>query len=189
MTVIAVAAILVWAKQSGTPLHALGLVRPTSWATTIAVGVAFGIVLKLLMKSVVMPLLGASELNHAYQYLVGNTAALPEMLFTVVVIAGFGEELVYRGFLFNRLSVLAGSGAWGKAAVVLLTSALFGVVHRFDQGLPGVQQATVVGLVFGSIFAVTRQLWPLIVAHAAFDVTAVFIIYWNLEATVAHLVW
>jgi hypothetical protein len=34
---------------------------------------------------------------------------------------------------------------------------------------------------------VTGRLWTLIVAHAAFDVTAVLLIYWNLEADVAHL--
>jgi membrane protease YdiL (CAAX protease family) len=65
---------------------------------------------------------------------------------------------------------------------------LFGLAHYADQGLSGVQQATIVGIVFAAVFAVTRNLWPLIVAHAAFDVTAVFIIYRDLESYVAHLV-
>jgi hypothetical protein len=52
----------------------------------------------------------------------------------------------------------------------------------------GVQQATVTGLVFGAIFAITSRIWMLMVAHAAFDVTALAIIYWNLESDVAHLV-
>jgi hypothetical protein len=38
------------------------------------------------------------------------------------------------------------------------------------------------------IFSITGRIWVLVVAHAAFDVTAVAIIYWNLESTVAHLV-
>ncbi|MEO6263381.1 MAG: CPBP family glutamic-type intramembrane protease [Luteimonas sp.] len=50
------------------------------------------------------------------------------------------------------------------------------------------EQATIVGLVFGTIFAVTGRIWMLMVAHAAFDLTAYAIIYWNLESTVAHLV-
>lgn len=45
-----------------------------------------------------------------------------------------------------------------------------------------------VGFVFGTIFAVTRPIWMLMVAHAAFDLTAVAIIYWDLELAVAHLV-
>ncbi|TMH27678.1 MAG: CPBP family intramembrane metalloprotease [Betaproteobacteria bacterium] len=58
---------------------------------------------------------------------------------------------------------------------------------REDQGLPGVEQAAVTGLVFGTVFAVTGQLWLPMVAHAAFDVTAVALIYWNWESAVAHL--
>jgi len=44
------------------------------------------------------------------------------------------------------------------------------------------------GLVFGTVFALTGQIWLPMVAHAAFDVTAVLIIYGKLESTVAHLV-
>jgi membrane protease YdiL (CAAX protease family) len=46
----------------------------------------------------------------------------------------------------------------------------------------------VTGLAFGSIFAVTGGIWIPIFAHAAFDVVAVAIIYLDLEATVAHLI-
>jgi membrane protease YdiL (CAAX protease family) len=71
---------------------------------------------------------------------------------------------------------------------VLLTAALFGAIHIPEQGLAGAEQAAIGGLVFGTIFALTRRLWLLIFAHAAFNVVAVYIIYWNLESTIAHLV-
>lgn len=45
-----------------------------------------------------------------------------------------------------------------------------------------------VGLVFGTIFAVTGRIWMLMCAHTAFDLTALGIIYWDLESDVAHLV-
>ena len=48
------------------------------------------------------------------------------------------------------------------------------------------QQAALAGLVFGTVFAVTGQIWLPMVAHAAFDVTAVALIYWNWESAVAH---
>jgi membrane protease YdiL (CAAX protease family) len=38
------------------------------------------------------------------------------------------------------------------------------------------------------MYAVTGNLWMPIVAHSAFDLTAYGIIYWNLEARLAHLV-
>jgi CAAX protease family protein len=144
--------------------------------------------LKLLMKSIVMPLLGADPINHTYHYLVGNRAAVPGMLFAMIVGAGFGEETVFRGYLFERLGKLFGPGAGAKTSIVLLTAGLFGLAHYPEQGLAGAEQATIVGLVFGTIFAVTGRIWMLMCAHAAFDLIALAIIYWNLESAVAHLV-
>jgi membrane protease YdiL (CAAX protease family) len=180
--------VLLWVQLSRTPWREIGYVRPRSWVRTVLAGVVLGVVFKLAMKAIVMPLLGADPINQAFHYLVGNTAALPAVLYLVIVGAGFGEETVFRGFLFERLGKLLGPGAWAKVSIVLMTSALFGFVHYPEQGLAGVQQATIVGVVFGAIFAVTGRLFMLMVAHAAFDVAAVAIIYWDLETTVARAV-
>lgn len=180
--------VLLWAAASGTRFRELGFTRHRRWALTIGAAVILGIAFKLLMKAVVMPLLGADPINWAYHYLAGNTAALPLMLVNVIVAAGFGEEIVYRGYLFERLGKLLGTRVLAKAAIVVMGAAIFGAAHYGNQGLAGVQQAAIVGLVFGTFFAVTNRLWPLIIAHAAFDVAALFIIYWDVEAQIAHWV-
>ena len=180
--------VLLWAWRSHTPWRDIGYVRPRSWIGSLAVGVVFGCVFKLLMKAIVMPLLGAPEMNSAYHYVIGNRAALPGLVFTMIVGAGFGEETIFRGFLFERLGKLFGTGASAKVLIVLLTSAVFALGHYANLGIPGVEQAMITGLVFGAIFAVTGRIWMVMCAHAAFDLMAVAIIYWNLEAAVAHLV-
>lgn len=180
--------VLAWVRRSRTPWSAIGFVRPKSWLRTLAVGIVFGVALKLLMKSVVMPLLGAPPVNAAHHHLAGNLAAMPGFVLTIVVNAGFVEETLYRGFLFERLARLLGRGAVAKILTVLLTSALFGLAHYPEQGLPGVQQASVVGLVFGTVFAVTGRIWMLMFAHAAFDLAALWIIYRDLEVEVAHFI-
>ena len=180
--------VLLWAWRARISWSEIGFVRPAHWPRLIIAGLAFGIAFKLLMKSVVMPLLGAPPLNPAFQFLVGNSAALPGILYLVVVGAGFGEEVVFRGYAFERLGRLFGKSTGAKIAIVLLTSAWFGADHYPLQGIAGVQQATIVGLTFGTIFAITRRLSLLIFAHAAFDLTAVAIIYWNLEMKIAHLI-
>jgi len=180
--------VLAWARRSRTPWREIGYVRPKSWIGTVAVGIALGTAFKFLMKMIVMPLLGADPINPAYHYLAGNRAALPGMLFNVTVGAGFGEETVFRGYLFERLGKLFGRGVGATTAVVVLTSAWFGLIHYPIQGLAGAEQAAILGLVYGTIFAITGRIWMLMFAHAAFDVTAVLIIYWNLESYVAHLV-
>lgn len=180
--------VLAWVRWSRTPWREIGYVRPRSWIVIVAVGIAFGIAFKFLMKAIVMPLFGAPPVNQAFHYLVGNTAALPAAIFAMIVGAGFGEETVFRGYMFERFGKLLGSAAWARVIIVLLTSVWFGLSHYFLQGIAGVEQATIFGLVFGTIFAVTGRIWMLMIAHAAFDLTALAIIYWDLESRVAHLV-
>jgi membrane protease YdiL (CAAX protease family) len=155
---------------------------------SVIVGIVFGSAFKILMKAIVMPLLGADPINRAFHDLVGNRAAIPGFLITILAFAGFGEETVFRGYLFERLGKLFGNGAGAKTATVLITSLLFGLAHYKVQGFFGTEQATIVGLVFGTIFAITRRIWTLMITHVAFDLTAYAIIYWNLETKVAHLV-
>ena len=178
--------VLLWARLSGTPLKALGFVAPRSWPLTVLVAAAAGIVLKLALKAIVMPLLRADPVNWPYHYLQGNAAALPGILLTVIVVGGFGEETVYRGFLFERFGHVWGEGSVARAATIALTTTLFALGHYSDQGWPGVEQAVVTGGVFGTVFAARRQLWPVVIAHAAYDVTAVVLIYAGWEERVAH---
>ncbi len=184
---VAAVLVLAWAQLSQTPLRALGFTAPPSWTVAVTGGVLFGIAFKLGMKALVMPLLGAPAINSRYHFLAGNPAALPGMLATVVISGGVAEELFFRGYLFERFGKLLGQGKAALAVTILLSATLFALAHYQDQLLPGAEQATVTGLVFGGIFAWRRQLWDVIIAHAAFDVTAVALIYWGWEAPVAHL--
>ena len=180
--------VLVWTRLSHTPWREIGYVRPPSWIGSVMVGLVFGVAFKFAMKAIVMPLLGAPPINEAYHFLAGNTAALPWMLYVIIVGAGFGEETVFRGWMFERFGKLFGPGVWAKILIVLITSVWFALAHYSVQGVPGVEQAMVTGLVFGTIFAVTGQLPMLMVAHVAFDLTALAMIYWDIESDVAHLI-
>jgi len=179
--------VLAWVSLSRTRWSEMGFTRPRSWLATIASGILLGAGFKIVLKAIVLPWMGADPINHAYHFLVGNTAALPAMMFTVFVGAAFGEEVLFRSYLFERLGRLLGSSAGARVTIVTVTAVLFGLAHLRDQGIVGAEQATIVGLIFGGIYAATRQIALLMIAHAAFDVTAVAIIYFDLEAKVAHL--
>jgi uncharacterized protein len=178
--------VLAWVSLSRTPWRDIGYVRPRSWARTIAIGIIFGVAFKLLMKAIVMPLLGAPPVNQAYHWVAGNTAALPYMMYLMVVVAGFGEETLYRGWMFERLGKLFGASVWAKASIIVLTAMVFAAPHYLDQRIAGVEQALISGLVFGTIFARTGRIFLLMVAHAAFDLAALALIYFDCEPAVAH---
>lgn len=179
--------VLTWVWLSKTPWREIGLVRPRSWIAGAVIGIAGGVALKFFTKAVVLPLLGADPVNQMYHYIAGNPQAALEFAVYVIIGAGFSEETVFRGYFFERLGKLFGQSAGAKVAIVVLTSALFGVLH-YQQGLAGIEQATLVGLIFGSVFAITGRLYTLMIAHAAFDLTAVAMIYYDVEIQVSHLI-
>ena len=180
--------VLIWTKISNTPWREIGYVQPRSWMKTIAIGIAFGVAFKFTMKALVMPLFGAPPINWAYHFVTGNSAVIPFMLYLIIVTAGFGEETLFRGWMFERLGKLFGQTVAAKIGIVLITAILFAAAHYPGQGIPGVEQAFCTGLIFGSIFAVTGQLFMLMIAHTAFDLTALWMIYYDLEAPIAHFI-
>ncbi|MBI1328718.1 MAG: CPBP family intramembrane metalloprotease [Alphaproteobacteria bacterium] len=179
--------VVLWVWLSKMPWRDIGYVKPKSWIATIVLGIAFGVALKIAMKAVVMPLLGAPPSNAAFHEIAANTNALLEFAAYAVIGAGWGEETVFRGWLFERLGKLFGESFVAKALIVILGAALFGVAH-WQQGLPGIEQATIVGFLFGAIFMSTGRLIPLMFAHGAFDITAALMIFTGTESQFSHLV-
>ena len=181
-------AVIVWAYWSRTPWEQLGFSRPASWRWTVAGGLVLGVALKLTAKAVVLPALGAPPTNPAYAAFAGNAALLPQAVFLAVVMGGIAEEIFWRGFLFQRLRALLGDAPAARVAIVAVTALAFALAHYAEQGVQGVEQGLLTGAVFGTLFAATGILWPVMIAHAAYDLTAFATIYLGLETATAHLV-
>lgn len=77
--------------------------------------------------------------------------------------AGVCEEFLFRGLLMGMLA--AAFGIW---PAILLSSAVFGLVHAY-QGVAGVGRAGLVGLVLALVVVLTGSLYVAILAHAAID--------------------
>jgi membrane protease YdiL (CAAX protease family) len=115
----------------------------------------------------------------SYDYLRGNLPLLIVALGSVYVTASFGEEIIYRGFLINRIAEV-GSGsraAWTLA--VLISSIVLGLINS-DWALTGIVQMTFMGLAFGlSYLLLGRNLWPLILAHGYLDTILILQLYFS----------
>ena len=160
-----------------------GLTLPGRWPRALAVGTIAGIVLEILSAFVVEPalarLFGKSADLSDLRPLVGNATLLLVALAANWILAALGEELVYRGYLMNRVAGLAGgtTGAW--AASVIVVSALFGWGH-VDQGLTGQVQASIDGLMLGLLYLATRRnLLVPIVSHGVSNSLAFVLMYFG----------
>ena len=91
-------------------------------------------------------------------------------LFIHIGISAFFEELLVRGYLLPRFERLLAS-TW---ASLVLTALIFGGLH-LDQGIGGVVATTLAGLVYGGAFCWFRRLWPIVVAHALYNLGAMLL--------------
>lgn len=78
------------------------------------------------------------------------------MLFTLAIVPGFVEELLFRGVILNNLL------PFGRTTAVFASALLFGIMH---QNAGQFLYATVAGLVFGYIYVHTRSLWCCVLMH------------------------
>ncbi len=151
-----------------------GLERPDSWPRTIikSLGVSLGVLVAVVV--LVNPAIGALGLpdrDLSRLDIIEND--LPNLLVNLIVVwitAAFVEELLFRGYLINRLVDLQGGATWLTWVVALVGSALiFGLPH-FDQGAEGMIHTGAIGFVFGLAFLATgRKLWPVVLSHGLID--------------------
>lgn len=80
----------------------------------------------------------------------------------VALTAGFTEEFVYRGVALWGLAGWLGQGPWASAAI---TSAAFGILHRY-QGLIGILRGTALGFVLAGTVILGGGLPAAMGAHA-----------------------
>ena len=89
----------------------------------------------------------------------GNLEFTLYQLGGVAIGAGFGEEFLFRGFLFQRVAMMFGGSklAWSIACVI--QAAAFGLLHAY-QGPLGIVLTASIGLINGLVFlAAGRNLW------------------------------
>ncbi len=104
-----------------------------------------------------------------YDYLKDNFGMLILTLGGVYIVSSFGEEVIYRAFLINRISELGQTTKKATIIAVILSSIIFGLVH-YEWGPMGIVQTGFMGLALGICYIkLKRRLWILILAHAYMD--------------------
>lgn len=162
----------------------VGLVWPARPGRALALGVAAGLAMELIAIYVSEPTF-ARWLGHLpdrsdFRPLIGNVALLALALALNWTLAAVGEEMVYRGFLLDRVATLFGRSRLGWGLALCVVSALFGWAHREGQGAAGMVQEGFAGLLLGLLYlASKRNLTIPIVAHGVSNTLAFALIYFG----------
>lgn len=91
----------------------------------------------------------------------------------ISITAGVCEEIIFRGFLLRYLH----AGPWHLtlAAAIVIAAAIFGLQHLY-QGVAGVMQTAVLGVLFSLIFLVTGTLLVPMLLHCVMDLRVLLLI-------------
>lgn len=104
-----------------------------------------------------------------YQYLQNNIFMLAITLLGTYIVSSFGEEVIYRAFLINRLLEIGLDSKMGKYATILVSAIIFGLVH-YQWGAMGIIQTGFMGLALGYFYIkFEKKLWILVLAHGYMD--------------------
>lgn len=179
LNLLALGWISLWIRGLGWRDVGLRLYR--GWGRTIALGVACGAGIEALELFVTQPLL--VRLTHHwpdlsdFRGLQWNFKLLPVALLLTWTLAAFGEEMVFRGYLMNRVADLFGRKRPAWILSLLLVSAVFGFAHLY-QGSTGVIENAIDGLLLGIIYLrCDNKLSVPIVAHGVTDTIDFLLIF------------
>lgn len=128
---------------------------------------------------------GETDLS-ALEGLKGNFINYILFILMMQVVAAFGEEIFYRGYVTKRIAVILGNSKKGWIAGIVISSIIFGFAHLY-QGGSGVITTGFIALIFGAIFYNNQQnLWVGIVTHGFYDVFGITMIYYGQERLISN---
>jgi hypothetical protein len=130
----------------------LGLRRPAvGWWVLARQMLAFATAWTVLSLAVFIPvanhLSGHRQDVSDFAEVEGNLDMLAVLVVLSWTLAAFCEEVAFRGYVLTRTRDLLGTGRAAVVAGVLVSAALFGLIHT-EQGVVGVTLATLDGMAY-----------------------------------------
>jgi len=159
----------------------VGFTRPSSWKVALLIGLLAGVIIEAFELFISQPLLarwlGKMPDLSAFSAVHGHLKIAIIYILLIWILAAFGEELVYRGYLLNRLAGLFRFTRSGWAMSLIVIAIVFGSSHT-GQGSTGIMENVWDGLLLGAVYlACGRNLTAAIVAHGVTDTVDLLLMY------------
>jgi uncharacterized protein len=159
----------------------VGLQRSESWFKTIVIGASAGIGIELLELFITQPFLvrlnGKMPDLSQFQILRHNPKMLLIGLGLTWTLAAFGEEMVYRGYLMNRVAGLGRGSRLAWTVSLILVKVLFGAAHM-GQGITGMIENAIDGTLLGVLYLYRKNsLATPVIAHGITDTVDLLLLF------------
>jgi uncharacterized protein len=178
---LAFASLSLWLR--GLSWRDVGLGRSKAWwkvaLQAVLAALFIAIVVNLVTAPLVHRLVSSSANNSRFENIRGNFMGLLGWLSVAWTLAAFGEEMIFRGYLMNRIADLVGRTRMGWIISLFGSSLIFGLGHGY-QGLVGIINTATIGLLLGTLYLINkRNLWVNIVCHGVIDSISLISLYFS----------
>jgi membrane protease YdiL (CAAX protease family) len=178
--VVCLAVIIFYLRGQKKTLRGLGLKRNGLTTHTLIVGILSALLWIAFNKWVYHPFIThffVVEPYTEYDFIRNKLSNLIITLIAAWIIAGFYEEIVFRGFIQTTIREWLVKSRHSFWLAGFLTSILFGLYH-WQQGIFGIVGSLLAGLFWTFLlWRYKGNLWYPIISHAIYDTIALTMIY------------
>jgi uncharacterized protein len=185
---LVIALLTFWATRWDLEYFGLGKAK---WTLSIVPAIGYTMIIILLNDFLIEPLTEILtnepvDLSN-FEGRRGNLQNLLIMLAIMWVMAAFGEEFFYRGYVMKRLAILFGNNNSSWILAVFISSILFGLTHGY-QGISGMITTGIVGLILALAFYRNRSNLAVgILTHGIYDTYGILLIYFEKELVLKNI--
>lgn len=179
---LAIGWLSLWLRRVG--WRGVGLSKPYHFGKTLLFGIIIGLGYQALDVLLIAPVLerltGVPIDLSQFDLLQGNLLLTLFVLVFSWLLAAFGEEMVFRGYLFQRFADLFPNDSRRLIFALVLSAALFSLGHLY-QGVTGLIDTFLAGIVLGGLYLFSGQnLWLPILTHGVINTAGFLLIYWGI---------
>lgn len=159
----------------------VGLFRKRSWRAVAMLGIAGGLLLEVIeiygSQPLLMRLTGQPPDLSDFKVLHGNWKITLLAIALAWMLAAFGEEMVWRGYLMNRVAGLGNNTRAAWICSLIAVNCAFGLGHSY-QGITGIIDEGFMGVLLGIMYLATGgNLAVPIIAHGVSDTVDVLLLF------------
>jgi len=163
-----------------------GISKP-KWLDTVVKAIEYAILIFLVVDICIQPFIeiyfGAIDVS-GLDGIKGNLISYIIFILFMWVVAGIGEELVYRGYFMKQIAILLGDTNKSWIISALITAIIFGLAHTY-QGISGIITTGLIGFIMGLIFYKNKtNLILTILIHGFYDMIGITLIYLDSERAI-----
>jgi uncharacterized protein len=159
-------------------LHSVGLARPSSWLWTIALAIAWLLLMLAyspLADKIATRLVAAPPTLSVFRALQQSKVKLVLGIIFAWIFGSFLEEIVLRGFILQSVRALLTPPITAPlaAAIAICAAATVAAVLHLYQGTRAALIITQLSILFGLLFVLSgSNLWTVILSHGLYDTIA-----------------